>query len=150
MDDADLDKTVFTTLHYGLFRLSGMPFGLRDAPGSIQGKLEVILSSLKWRLFIVYIDEIFICSRNADGHILHVRPSVSLLYNDEVILDLLKCHFFTKKMYYFGHVIHASKMALSEHTTDSFLDLKPACNETELKYFLGLCNENWQFVFNFA
>jgi Reverse transcriptase (RNA-dependent DNA polymerase) len=39
-----------------------MPFGLRNAPETFQMAIDIILSGLKWRTLLVYLDDIIIYS----------------------------------------------------------------------------------------
>lgn len=60
-------KTAFTS-HHGLYRFSVMPFGLQNAPGTIQRAMGVILTTIKWKFELVYLDFIFPCARTPDEH----------------------------------------------------------------------------------
>jgi Reverse transcriptase (RNA-dependent DNA polymerase) len=39
-----------------------MPFGLQNAPATYQRAIDIILSGLKWRTCLVYLDDIIIYS----------------------------------------------------------------------------------------
>lgn len=47
INDKDVDKTAFVT-HYGLFKYSEIPFGLKNAPETLQREIDVILASVNW------------------------------------------------------------------------------------------------------
>ena len=45
-----------------------MPFGLTNAPATSLCALDIILSGLKWRICLVYLDDVIIFSANAEQH----------------------------------------------------------------------------------
>ena len=127
-----------------------MPFGLRNAPGTFQRAIDVILAQVRWQYSLVYLDDIVVFSKTGEEHIDHVRSVLSLLADAGVTLKLKKCFFFTDKIDYLGHVIRPGKLQIAEHTTDAIRQLQAPTNLTELRSFLGLCNVFRRFVPNFA
>ena len=61
--DEDCDKTTFTS-HVGTNQYTRMPFGLRNAPSTFQRALYMILSGVRWKMFLVYLDDFIMFSRN--------------------------------------------------------------------------------------
>jgi hypothetical protein len=55
----DMDKTFFTS-NEGTYRFRRMPFGLRNAPATFQRMVEIVLSGLTWKSYLVYLDDIII------------------------------------------------------------------------------------------
>lgn len=49
---------------------------------------------------LVYLDDVFLVSRNADEHMLHVRALLSLLHKAGVTIIRKKWKFFSEKNYY--------------------------------------------------
>lgn len=58
-DDTGCDNRDLT-LHYRLFRFSGMQFGLHCAPDTFQRTMDVILLSIKWQLSLEHLNCTFI------------------------------------------------------------------------------------------
>lgn len=139
IEKSDRDKTAFTSPH-GLYRFIRMPFGLRNAPGTFQRTMDVILSTVKWQFALVYLDDIVVFSRTPVEHIDHVRHVLTLLHDDGVILKLKKCRFFTDTIDYLSHVIRPRRSEIASHTTDAIRGLQTPTSPTELRSFLGLCN----------
>ena len=52
----DFAKTAFTT-SLGLLQFTTMPFGLCNAPSSFQRAMDSVLTGLKWKTCIVYLNE---------------------------------------------------------------------------------------------
>lgn len=76
--ETECDRTALTS-HYGLYRLIQMPFRLTDVPGIYQRPMDVILSPVKWRSALVYIDDTIVFSRLPRKHDNHVKGALSLL-----------------------------------------------------------------------
>jgi hypothetical protein len=52
VEPADRDKTTFTS-HYGIYRFIRLPFGLRNAPGTFQRAVDIILSGPAWFIWTI-------------------------------------------------------------------------------------------------
>ena len=91
--ERDRDKTTFTT-HMGTFRYRRMQFALRNAPATFQRALDVILSGVRWKTCLVYIDDVVIFSNTQEEHFKHVDHVLGLLKEAGVKLKLKKCFFF--------------------------------------------------------
>ena len=109
----DREKTTFTT-HVGTFQYNRMPFGLRNAPATFQRALDVILSGVKWKSCLIYLDDIVIFSSNYEDHLEHVATILSLLREAGVSLKIAKSCFFRDKIDYLGHVIYPGRMGIAQ------------------------------------
>lgn len=67
-----------------------------------------------------------------------------------MILTTKKCEFFTDKVEYLGHIIRSRKFKIDNAHTASLKYALPPTNESELRYFLELCNVYRRFVDNFV
>jgi len=149
LDETAKDLTSFTS-HFGLFRYTRMPFGLKNAPATFQRVMDVILSSVRWQFALVYLDDIFVFSTTVEDHFDHVRTVLGLLKDAGVTLRLDKCHFFSEAVDYLGHVVRPGRLAVSSKTCDAVRCFKPLRSTTDVRSFLGLCNVFRRFVPNFA
>ena len=147
--DEDRDKTAFTS-HHGLYRYTRMPFGLRNAPATFQRAIDIILSRVKWRTALVYLDDIIVYSPDAESHFDHLKEVLQLLHQAGITLKLKKCQFFQDKVEYLGHIIQPGQLRVNSHTTEGLKHCLPPTNQTELRSFLGMCNVYRRFVPNFA
>lgn len=62
------------------------------------------------------------------------------------MIILKNCFFFLTKIYYLGHFISPGSLELDPQATDAIWKLKDPTNDTEVHYFLVLCNFFWRFV----
>ncbi len=67
---ADVQKTAITT-PFGLFEYKRMPFGLRNAGPSFQRHVDRAIQDC--HAAFAWVDDIVICSRNHEEHVIHVR-----------------------------------------------------------------------------
>lgn len=61
-------KTAFRRLH-GLYQFVRMPFGLKNTPDKFERAMGVILSSVKWQLTLVYLNDIFVFASTVEQHL---------------------------------------------------------------------------------
>jgi Reverse transcriptase (RNA-dependent DNA polymerase) len=89
-----------------------MPFGLRNAPSTIQRAMDVILSGVRWQKCLCYLDDIIVFSLSIESHVEDLDKVLSLLRDAGVSLRLDKCHFFRRRVNYLGHVIEPGKLSV--------------------------------------
>jgi Reverse transcriptase (RNA-dependent DNA polymerase) len=92
----DRDKTTFTS-QYGTYRLLRLPFGLRNAPATFERAIDIILSGIKWKTCLVYLDDVIVFYKSKTDHITHVAEALTLLENAGLSLKLKKCLFLPKR-----------------------------------------------------
>ncbi len=64
MDPKDIDKMAFVT-RQGLFRITVMPFGLCNAPATLERLImELILTGLNWKICLIYLDDVIVYRGN--------------------------------------------------------------------------------------
>lgn len=147
--EEDRDKTTFVS-HCGMYRFLRMPFGLKNAPATFQRAVDIILSRVKWRFALVYLDDVIIYSKTVEDHFRHVREVLSMLSVAGITLKLRKCNFFDTEIAYLGHTIRPGRLEINNKNTDALRNAQPPTNLTELRSFLGMCNVYRRFVPGFA
>ncbi|KAE8236863.1 hypothetical protein A4X13_0g9002, partial [Tilletia indica] len=66
--ERDRWKTAFTC-HRGLFQYKTVPFGLRNAPAVFQRLMDSLLGELRWKVAVIYIDDVVVATRTMEEHI---------------------------------------------------------------------------------
>jgi Reverse transcriptase (RNA-dependent DNA polymerase) len=145
----DRYKTVFTS-HYGRYQFRRLPFGLRNAPATFQRAIDVILSGVKWRTCLLYLDDVIIYSPDRETHLRHVDEALTLLREAGLSLKLATCHFFKDTVDYLGHVIRPGRLGVHEKNTDALKGATLPRTQTELRSFLGLCKVHRRFLPRFS
>lgn len=104
IDECDRHKSAFTS-HRGLFQYKRRPFGLRNAPGTFQRTIDIILATSKWQYAIIYLDDIIIFSRNVKEHFEYTKSVLQMLSAAGMSSKLKKCFFLQDRVDYFGQVV---------------------------------------------
>jgi len=66
--EADRKKTTFT-MQQGFFKFKVIPFGLCNAPATIQCLMDLALSGVQWQQCLVYLDDIIVVGRDFKKHL---------------------------------------------------------------------------------
>lgn len=82
--------------HTGAFQFTRMPFELTNEPACFQRTR--LCTKYKWKTCIVYLDDLFLFSRNAYYHITKVDDILTTLTEVRVTLKINKCHYFNNKL----------------------------------------------------
>jgi len=149
--ECDRDKTTFTS-HLGTYRCLRMPFGLRNAPLTFQRALDIILSGVRWRICLVYIDDVIVFSKNHEEHIEHLDEVLTLLQEAGIKLKLKKCFFFRDEVEYLGFRIRPGTLSASpDAKARAAINIATfPTTSTQMKSFLGCCNVYRRFIKGFA
>ena len=147
--EEDQDKTTFTC-HAGAYKFKRLPFGLRNAPATFQRAMDIILSRVRWKYVLVYLDDIIIFSRGVQQHLSHLESVLRLLQAAGATLQLPKCHFFQRQVKYLGHIIRPGKLAIYGKNLEAITKALPPRNKTQVRAFLGMCNVYRRFVNGFT
>jgi hypothetical protein len=105
-----------------------MLFGLRNAPATFQRTVDIVLSGLKWKTCLVYLDDIIVFSNTEYDNFLHLDEVLSLLYKAGLSLKSTTCHFFKDTVEYLGHVIRPGKLEVAAKNTEALLNARPPFN----------------------
>jgi Reverse transcriptase (RNA-dependent DNA polymerase) len=76
--------------------------------------MDVILSSVKWKFCLVYLDDIIIYSPTFEKHVEDLEFVLGLLERTGVSLRLGKFHFFQKNITYLGHIVLPGKLQIDQ------------------------------------
>lgn len=101
-----------------------MPFGLREARGTFQRSMDVVLLTVKWQFALDYLDNIVIFSKTTKEHIYHMREVLTLLNIAGVPLKLNNFQFFAKTFAYLGHVIGPRRLEMYPIRLAPYMDFK--------------------------
>ena len=97
-------KTAFAT-HSGLFQFKVMPFGLCNAPATLERLMDRVLQGLRWSRCLVYLDDII-----SFGSIFRdVLDNLTLIFERlrsyGLQLKSTKCHLFQTSVPFLGHIV---------------------------------------------
>lgn len=132
----DLDKATFTSCD-GLFRLWRIPFGLKNALGTYQRVIDIIMSTARWKYALVYLDAIVLSSTPPSHHFSHVRKVLTLLLSAGMTLLFTNVFFIRSFIDYLVHVNYPVKLSVANRTLNAISGMKSSGTSTHLRLFFG-------------
>ena len=99
---------------------------------------------------MAYLDDIIIYSSTPEEHLKHIKTVFEKLCHAKLSMKLSKCHFFTKKIQYLGHILGIEGIKPVPAKTEAIKAMHPPVNPKQVCTFLGLVGYNRKFIKNFA
>ena len=128
---------MFTT-HRGLYRFKRLSFGLVSAPATFQRAIDVILSSVRFRCALTYLDDIIVFSSSLEKHLRDLSMVLSLLKAAGVTLKISKCRFAAPEVPYLGYVVGRDGLRVYQSQTSSVQPALPPQTKNGIGRFLGI------------
>nr|GFA12479.1 putative reverse transcriptase domain-containing protein [Tanacetum cinerariifolium] len=138
--EEDIPKTAFRT-RYGHYEFQVMPFGLTNAPAVFMDLMNRVCKPYLDKFVIVFIDDIFIYSKDKKEHEEHLNTILDLLKKEELYAKFSKCEFWIPKVQFLGHVIDSQGIHVDPTKIKSVKDWTSPNSPTEIRQFLGLAGE---------
>jgi len=145
----DQDKTTFTC-HEGTYKYIRLPFGLTSAPAPFLWAIDKILSGVKWKTCLVYLDDVVVFSRTVEEHITHLDEVFCLFSGAGVSLKASKFFLFQEEVESLGHIVGRGHIRVNEKNLVGLRRAEPPRTEKDLRSFLGMCNVHRRFVKDYA
>ena len=149
MEECDREKTAFAT-PFGLFQFKVMPFGLCNAPATLQRLMELVLSGVHWSVCLVYLDDIIIFSKSVDEHLKQLQQVFQCLRAANLKIKPSKCQLFRKSVRYLGHIVSAKGIEADPGKVAAVMQWPVPKGQKDLKQFLGFMSYYRRFVPNFS
>ena len=131
--------TAFRT-HKGMFQFNVMPFGLKNAPSTLQSMIDSVLRELLGVCVVAYLDDLLIYSENRKDHADHLRAVAQKLGNANLVAKLSKCEFFKSEVTFLGNIILKEGHAICPDKCEAIFNWPTTITQTELKRFMGNVN----------
>eukprot|EP00170_Pyropia_yezoensis_P001953 contig_8359_g1957 len=74
----------------------------------------MILSGVKWKTCLVYLDDIIVFSETPEDHLVHLEEILQLLTKAGVSLKASKCFLFHDEVEYLGHIVGKGQLRVNE------------------------------------
>ncbi|KAE8225717.1 hypothetical protein CF326_g7823, partial [Tilletia indica] len=142
-------KTAFTC-HRGLYQYKTVPFGLRNAPAVFQRLMDSLLGELRWKVAVVYIDDVVVATRDMTEH---VRALDILLTRAERVglrFSPAKCTFGVPSLVLLGRKVSGAGVAVWSDRARAVLDLRRPVTLRQLYHTMGLFGYYRSFIPGFA
>ncbi|KAK3169190.1 hypothetical protein Dsin_000188 [Dipteronia sinensis] len=147
LDDESIPWTAFSCSK-GLFQWNVMPFGLKNAPGIFQRKMDSLFNKAPFLDFcLVYIDDILVFSKDRNSHEKHLAQVISQFIEHGLVINPKKMVLAQKQIDFLGLNILKGKVSLQPHISQSILEMPDKfVSVKELRSFLGKLNYARQFI----
>ena len=127
-----------------------MPFGLCNAPSTLQRLMQVVLAGLEWQCCFVYIDDILVCSGSFEEHLTNLAEVFSRLRKASLKLKPKKCSFLQPFVNYLGFEISKSGIAPDDTKVEKVRNHPTPSSVTQVQQFLRLVSYYRRFIPSFA
>jgi hypothetical protein len=121
MKEADIPKTSFRT-HEGHYEFLVMPFGLCNAPSTLQSLMNHVFRPFLHHFFLVFFDDILIYRKTWKNHLSHVDQILHLLSQHQLFLKQSKCSFGASEVEYLGHLVGKNDVKVDPKNIESMQD----------------------------
>ncbi|CAD7089964.1 unnamed protein product [Hermetia illucens] len=150
LDEASKDKTAFTVPGRPLYQFVTMPFGLCNAPQTMQRLMDkVIPAHLRHQVF-VYLDDLLLITETFDQHLLLLSEVALCMRRAGLTLNIRKSKFVMKEVRYLGHIIGNGTICTDPDKVHAIKDFPRPKTVRQLRRFLGMCGWYQRFVPNYA
>ena len=124
-----------------------MLFGLSNVPASFQGYINKILAEKLDIFVIVYLDDIFIYTKNpGQAHVVPVWWVLKELRRNGLFANLKKCCFHKDKVRFLGYVVSAQGVQMEEERIDAVKTWPEPKSIRDIQVFLGFANFYRRFI----
>lgn len=101
----DREHTSFT-IDRGTYCYKVMPFGLKNAGATYQGKVNKMFHGQMRRNIEVYVNDMIIKSKTIDMHLTNLTETFQTLKKFNICLNLAKCAFSVNSRKFLGFIVH--------------------------------------------
>ena len=99
-----MHKTAFRT-RYGHYEFLVMTFGLTNAPAAFMDLMNHVFLPYVDRFFVVFIDDILVCSKDREDHDTHLHVVLETLRNEQLYAKMSKYEFWLREVSFLGHIV---------------------------------------------
>ena len=132
----DQEKTPFTC-PFGTYAYRRMPFGLCNAPTTLQRCMLSIFSDMVERIMEVYMDDITIYRGDFEECLTNLETVLQRCVEKNLVLNWEKCHFMVNQGIVLGHVISSRGIEVNKAKIELISKLPSLTNVKTVRQFLG-------------
>ncbi|RDX98437.1 Retrovirus-related Pol polyprotein, partial [Mucuna pruriens] len=132
----DQHKTTFTC-PFGTFAYTCMPFGLCNAPSTIQRVMTSIFSNLLQKCMEVFMDDFTLYADSFDACLENLSKVLTRCIDTNLVLNFEKCHFMVIEGIMLGHLVSNRGIEVNKSKIDIITSLPNPTSVQEVRSFLG-------------
>ena len=115
-------------------------------PASFQRVMDMVLSGLNWKICMVYIDDIIICSQDFDQHHEHLQEIFNRLSEINLVLCPKMCSICCDALFFLGQKVSNKGLETDSAKIEKVQNAETPKNVKEIKQFLVLASYNRHFI----
>ncbi len=145
----DIDKTTFVS-RQGLFRFTMMPFGLCNAPARFEWLMELILTGLNWKIYLIYLDDVIVYGGNFYEALDRLKQVWQHIRKAHLKLKPSKCCLMHDRASFLWHYVSREGVEVDPMKTAVVQDWPTPHTVKGVRAFLGLASYYRRYIPNFA
>lgn len=150
LTESSKEKTAFTVPGRGLFQYKVMPFGLCNAPQTLQRLMDRLFGPEFDDSIFAYLDDIVIVNRDFESHLECLRKVLEKLQMANLSINLEKCQFCRPELEYLGYIVDQFGLRTDPKKVEAIMQYPQPRTTTELRRFLGLASWYRRFIDRFS
>nr|GEX74865.1 putative reverse transcriptase domain-containing protein [Tanacetum cinerariifolium] len=123
---------------YGQFDFQVTPFGLTNTPAVFMDLMNRVCKPYLDKFIIVFIDAIFVYSKDKEEHGKHLNIILELLKKERLYTKFFKCSFWLDSVQFLGHMIDRNGVHVDPAKIEAIRNWAAPATLTEVRQFLGL------------
>ncbi|XP_049406096.1 uncharacterized protein LOC125869682 [Solanum stenotomum] len=127
-----------------------MSSGLTNAPAAFMDMMNRVFKPFLDMYVIVFLNDIFIYSRDAREHENHLRAVLQTLREHQLYAKFSKCEFWMNSVAFLGHVVSSEGIRVDSQKIEAVKSWPRPTTPTEVRSFLGLTGYYRRFVEGFS
>ena len=134
----------------GLFQFKVLPFGCCNGPPTFQRIMDYVLSGLRWKICLLYLDDIIVFSKTFEDHVEQLSQVLTRIGEAGLKVAPKKCHFFQSEVMFLGNIVSKEGVATDPSKIQCIANWPQPKNVKEVRQFTGLCAYYRRYAQNFS
>ena len=112
--------------------------------------MNEVLKEFLAKFVIVHLDDIIICSKTLEEHLVHIRKVFDKLREEKLLINLKKCSFVKNELMYLGFVVLAEGLKMDPEKVRAIIEWPTPKSVIEVRSFHGLASFYRKFIRGFS